>query len=72
MKTELISFCLKYWKKISKTEKQLLFRLEKELEKYEFNEEPERFRILKIPVNLAVKNNIMQKLLNRPICHLSI
>ena len=54
---------LKYWKKISKTEKQLLFRLEKELEKYEFNEEPERFRILKIPVNLAVKNNIMQKLL---------
>ena len=54
---------LKYWKKISKTEKQLLFKLEKELEKYEFNEEPERFRILKIPVNLAVKNNIMQKLL---------
>lgn len=53
----------KYWKKISKTEKQLLFKLEKELEKYEFNEEPERFRILKIPVNLAVKNNIMQKLL---------
>jgi ATP-dependent Lon protease len=37
--------------------------LDKELEKYEFNEEPERFRILKIPVNLAVKNNIMQKLL---------
>ena len=54
---------LKYWKKISKTEKQLLFKLEKELEKYEFNEEPERFRILKIPVNLAIKNNIMQKLL---------
>jgi ATP-dependent Lon protease len=54
---------LKYWKKISKTEKQLLFKLEKELEKYEFNEEPERFRILKIPVNIAVKNNIMQKLL---------
>jgi len=54
---------LKYWKKISKTEKQLLFKLEKELEKYDFNEEPERFRILKIPVNLAVKNNIMQKLL---------
>jgi ATP-dependent Lon protease len=54
---------LKYWKKISKTEKQLLFKLEKELEKYEFNEEPERFRILKIPVNLSIKNNIMQKLL---------
>jgi ATP-dependent Lon protease len=54
---------LKYWKKISKTEKQLLFKLEKELEKYEFNEEPERFRILKIPVNLSMKNNIMQKLL---------
>jgi ATP-dependent Lon protease len=54
---------LKYWKKISKTEKQLLFKLERELEKYEFNEEPERFRILKIPVNLAIKNNIMQKLL---------
>jgi ATP-dependent Lon protease len=54
---------LKYWNKISKTEKQLLFKLEKELEKYEYNEEPERFRILKIPVNLAIKNNIMQKLL---------
>jgi ATP-dependent Lon protease len=54
---------LNYWNKISKTEKQLLFKLEKELEKYEFNEEPERFRILKIPVNLAIKNNIMQKLL---------
>jgi ATP-dependent Lon protease len=54
---------LHYWNKISKTEKQLLFKLEKELEKYEFNEEPERFRILKIPVNLAIKNNIMQKLL---------
>jgi len=54
---------LKYWNKISKTEKQLLFKLEKELEKYEYNEEPERFRILKIPVNLSIKNNIMQKLL---------
>ena len=54
---------LKYWKKISNTEKQLLFKLEKELEKYEYNEEPERFRILKIPVNLSIKNNIMQKLL---------
>ena len=54
---------LKYWNKISKTEKQLLYKLEKELEKYEYNEEPERFRILKIPVNLAIKNNIMQKLL---------
>jgi ATP-dependent Lon protease len=54
---------LNYWNKISKNEKQLLFKLEKELEKYEFNEEPERFRILKIPVNLAIKNNIMQKLL---------
>jgi len=53
----------KYWKKLSKKERNELLKLEKELEKYDYNEEPERFRILKIPVNISIKNNIMQKLM---------
>ena len=52
----------KYWKKISREERQNIKKLEKELEKYEINDIPERYRILQFPVNLAVKRNIMNKL----------
>jgi len=52
----------KYWKKISKDERQNLKKLEKELEKYDVDEIPERFKILQFPVSLAVKRNIMNKL----------
>jgi len=51
-----------YWKKISKDERLALKKYEKELDKYDTNEIPERFRILKFPVSLAVKRNIMNKL----------
>ena len=51
----------KYWKKISRDERQSLKKLEKELEKYDENEVPERFRILQFPVNIAIKRNIMNK-----------
>jgi len=52
----------KYWKKISKEERLNLKRLEKELEKYDVNDIPDRYRILKFPVSLPVKRNIMNKL----------
>jgi len=52
----------KYWKKISRDERQTLKKLEKELEKFDEDDIPERFKILKFPVNLAVKRNIMNKL----------
>jgi ATP-dependent Lon protease len=53
---------LKYWKKLSPEERSKIKELEKELEKYDEEDEPERFKLLKFPVSLAIKRNIMQKL----------
>lgn len=52
----------KYWKKISKEERLNIKKMEKELEKYDVDDIPERFKILQFPVSLAVKRNIMNKL----------
>jgi len=53
---------IKYWKKLSPEERDKIKNLEKELEKFEDDDEPERFKILKFPVSLAIKRNIIQKL----------
>jgi len=52
---------LKYWKKISKEERLNLKRLEKELDSFDEDEIPERFKILKFPIPLGVKRTIMAK-----------
>lgn len=52
---------LKYWKKISKEERITLKRLEKELDSFDEDEIPERFKILKFPIPLGVKRTIMAK-----------
>jgi len=52
---------IEYWKKISKEERVHLKKLEKELDEFDINEVPERFRILKFPVDVPTKRNIMTK-----------
>ena len=52
---------IEYWKKINKDERQFLKKMEKELNEFDANEVPERFRILKFPVDIAIKRNIMNK-----------
>ena len=53
---------LEYWKKLSAEDRKKIKDLEKEIEKYESNDEPERFRVLKFPVSLSIKRNILQKI----------
>lgn len=53
---------ISYWKKISKEERLTLKRLENELKKFDIEEIPERFKILKFPINLPTKRNIMNRL----------
>jgi len=52
-----------YWKKISKKERKLIKKLEKELEEYDKEEVPERFRLIKSSIDLHNKKNIMQKMM---------
>jgi len=54
---------LKYWKKINKEQRLHLKKLEKELEKYDVDDIPEKYKILQFPVNLPIKRNIMNKLM---------
>ena len=53
---------MEYWKKLSSDERKKIQALEKEIEKYESNDEPERFRVLKFPISLSIKKNILQKI----------
>ena len=52
---------LDYWKKITKEEKEYM-KLEKEIENYNKSDVPERFRLLKFPIKIADKQNILSKL----------
>lgn len=53
---------LNYWKNLSKNERQKLKDLEKEIDEFDSNEVPERFRLLNFPVSLSIKKNIMQRI----------
>ena len=53
---------LDYWKKITKEEKKEYMKLEKEIENYNKSDVPERFRLLKFPIKIADKQNILSKL----------
>jgi ATP-dependent Lon protease len=52
---------INYWKKISKDERLLLKNLEQELNNYDVCDIPERYRILKFPIDIATKRNIMER-----------
>lgn len=52
-----------YWKKISKKERKLIKKLEKELDNYDKEDVPERFRLIKSSIDLHNKKNIMEKLI---------
>ena len=53
---------LEYWKKITKDEKKEYLKLEKEIENHNKSDIPERFRLLKFPIKITDKQNILSKL----------
>jgi hypothetical protein len=51
-----------FWKKLSLEERENYLKLEKEIEQFSSEEVPEKYRLLKFPINLSSKSLVMKKI----------